>query len=131
MLSLTLGWNHGQLICTSSPDGLAVGMGKHGFTQHPEIQHALAALPSSDPQALVLLRPEALVQTLSAFAPLLSPQMGGLLPGYQKRLADQNAYGYFTMTNGVTGTRMEASGMLAFVAAACVAMQVHMPQAAN
>ena len=131
MLTLTLGWKDGQLIGTSSPAGLAVGAGSHGFTQQPEIRRALAALPTGDPQALILLRPQALVKTLSAFAPLLAPQLGGQMTSYQKRLADQGAYGYFTLINDSSGTRMEASGLLAFVAGICLATQLHMPQAAN
>ena len=131
MLTLTVGWSHGQLILTSSPDGLAVGADAHGFTQQPEIRRALAALPDRDPQALVLLRPEALVKTLAAFAPLLAPQLGGQMTVYQQRLAAQGAYGYFTLSNDRDGTRMEASGLLAFVAALGLSTQLHMPQGAN
>jgi len=131
MMALTLGWSHGQLICTSSPDGLAVGAGKHGFTQQPEIRRALAALPNGDPQALILLRPLAVVKTLAAFTPMLAPQLSNQMAGYQKRLAEQGAYGYFTLINDSAGTRMEASGLLAFVAAACLASQLRMPEAAN
>jgi hypothetical protein len=131
MITITCGWQDGHAVITTNPLGLASASGQHGFSQQPEIIRALAALPAGAPEMVVLLRPQAFAQACGPFAGMLSPQLALQLPAYQQRLAAQGAYAYLTLTPTADSSRLEASGLLAGVAAAYLASQWHLPHANN
>lgn len=128
MQSLTLGWRDGRLVLTSNPQGLPEPTTTASFADTPEIRAAEQALPQSQEQSLLLLRPAATVSSLGWCVGLAAPTLAAALPGYQRSLATQEPYAYLEIAPSASSVHVEASGLLSFLAAAAIAAELRAPQ---
>jgi hypothetical protein len=127
MLSLTLGWQDGRLVLTTVPGGLAAIDRRGGFTKHQDVQQALAAMPSRQPNLCAVLRPIALVECVAPFVAMAGPEWSKRLTDYEQRLEQSSAYAFISIDNDAQGTRVDAAGLLSLVAGGALAAAAQSP----
>lgn len=125
----TLGWHDGRFVATTHPGGAESFGHAGGFTTHPEIQRALAAMPAGAINAGALIRPAATLDLAMPFGAMLVPDLQKPLIDYRTALAKGQGYGFITgATVGKTFT-VEAGGILALAGCAMLAAQAADPAA--
>ncbi len=122
-----MGWRGGRLVLTSKPGGIAALGHAGGFTGQPEIVKAIAAMPDRSPSACVLMRPAALAAYAGPYVAMTAPAWSQRVTEYERRLEDQQAYGFLSVAGDEAGMRVEAAGMLSLVAGAVIGGQIANP----
>jgi RNA polymerase sigma factor (sigma-70 family) len=122
-VAVALGWRDGRLVATTNSAGLA-SLDRHGgFTAHPEIRRALAAMPADGVNACVLVRPAAVLDLALPFGMMLVPRLQQQLMDYQAALTAGRGYGYLIMADDGRRQTLEAGGALALLGCAILAGQ--------
>lgn len=128
-VTVTLGWHAGHFVATTHPDGIASFGRAGGFTTHPEIQRALAAMPEGSINAGALIRPAATLDLAMPFGVMLMPELQKPLIDYRAALATGQGYGFITSAIEGSTLKIEAGGILAIVGCAMLAAQAVDPAA--
>lgn len=124
---ITLGWHNGHFVATSHPSGIKSFEHAGGFTNHPEIQRDLAAMPTGNLNACALIRPVAYLDLATPFITMASPDLKAPLSDYRSALTKGPGYGFLTsVTKGKT-TTFEARGVLALACCVLLASQAQTP----
>ena len=114
---LTVGWQDGQLVATTHPDGLTGWLTGDGrFLDHPAVTAAIKDMPATAGTSLGLVRSDALVQQLS---PLLTANIG-LVTGqqlidYQEAMTALDRAGWVVSVPVGASSEMRAQGIAASV----------------
>lgn len=124
--SITIGPRAGGLVLTTRATGLA-GLTHDGFTTHPEVIRALAALPGTAVEGCAVVRSEAALTTAGPLAEQLFPDFADEVTHYRE--AQARSAGFSVISFGDDGTRnhVEASGLLAALGAFIIAQQATDP----
>lgn len=128
-VTLGLGWRDGRLLITTNPAGIAGIDLTGGFTAHPEIRRALAAMPAGRIDACALLRPAACLDLAMPFGAMLVPRLQRPLMDYRARIAGGQAFAFIAGTRAGEGLRIDAAGILALAGCAAMAGQAMDPAA--
>ncbi|MBN8527525.1 MAG: hypothetical protein J0M02_19500, partial [Planctomycetes bacterium] len=128
-VTLGLGWRDGRLFITTNPAGIAGIDHAGGFTAHPEIRRALAAMPADRIDACAMLRPAACLDLAMPFGAMLVPTLQRQLMDYRARVAGGQSFAFIAGARAGEGLRIDAAGILALVGCAAMAGQAMDPAA--
>jgi hypothetical protein len=117
-VQISLGYGNGRLTITTNPAGIAGIDRNGGFTRHPEIQRALAAMPAGPISACALLRPAATLELAMPFGAMLVPQLQSQLMEYHAGLVKNQCYSFLTAASDGTKTTIDACGIFSLVGCA-------------